>query len=128
MGKENAILEAIREEIRSLHPATVQENFGHVIAVADGVVLGSGLSQLCLNEKVLFADGSIGMALNLGDDNVGIVVISDEAKINVGDEIRTTGELLSVPVGKGLLGRIVNALGNPMDGRGPIHATDRYPV
>ncbi|MDR2340731.1 MAG: F0F1 ATP synthase subunit alpha [Puniceicoccales bacterium] len=128
MDTANEIIEKIRKEIAALQPSTVYENFGHVLSLGDGVVFASGLSQVKLNEKVQFADGSLGLALNLAEDCVGIVVLSDGAKINVGDEVKSTGELLCVPVGKALLGRVVNGLGEPIDGRGPIAPAAHYPV
>jgi F-type H+-transporting ATPase subunit alpha len=128
MSEADDILQEIRGEIAALQAVTAHENFGHVLSIGDGVALASGLSQVKLNEKVRFADGSLGLALNLGEDCVGIVVLSDGAKINVGDEVKSTGELLSIPVGKALLGRVVNGLGEPIDGRGAIASSVNYPV
>jgi F-type H+-transporting ATPase subunit alpha len=128
MDTANEIIEKIRKEIAALQPSTVHENFGHVLSIGDGVALASGLSQVKLNEKVQFSDGSLGLALNLAEDCVGIVVLSDGAKINAGDEVKSTGELLSVPVGKELLGRVVNGLGEPIDDRGPLRTAAHYPV
>ncbi|MDR1456532.1 MAG: F0F1 ATP synthase subunit alpha [Puniceicoccales bacterium] len=128
MDAANEIIEKIRREIAALQPATVHENFGHVLSIGDGVAFASGLSQVKLNEKVQFADGSLGLALNLAEDRAGIVVLSDGAKINAGDEVKATGELLSVPAGKALLGRVINGLGEPIDGRGTIGAAAYYPV
>jgi F-type H+-transporting ATPase subunit alpha len=80
------------------------------------------------NEMVQFPGGAIGIALNLEEDEVGCVVLGDISKLKEGDEVQTTGRLLSVPVGKALLGRVVDALGNPVDGKGPIAAKETYPV
>ncbi|MDR1438356.1 MAG: F0F1 ATP synthase subunit alpha [Puniceicoccales bacterium] len=128
MNEQNCILEKIRAEIAAVQHKTTYENFGHVLTVSDGVAMANGLSRTKLNEKVSFADGSIGLVLNLEEDTVGIVILSDDAKINVGDEVKGTGELLSVPVGKGLLGRVVNSLGGPIDGKGEVEASEYYPV
>ncbi|MDR2664084.1 MAG: F0F1 ATP synthase subunit alpha [Puniceicoccales bacterium] len=128
MGQSEELLRQIREEIAALRPKVVEENVGQVLAVADGVVRISGLSQVRLNEVVIFADGSRGLALNLEEDSVGAVILSDSAQISVGDRVKKAGELLSMPVGMGLLGRTVNAMGEPIDGRGEIKSSDRYPI
>jgi F-type H+/Na+-transporting ATPase subunit alpha len=80
------------------------------------------------NEMVQFPGSAIGIALNLEEDEVGCVILGDISKLKEGDEVQTTGRLLSVPVGKALLGRAVDALGNPVDGKGPVAATETYPV
>ncbi|MDR0679068.1 MAG: F0F1 ATP synthase subunit alpha [Puniceicoccales bacterium] len=128
MGQGEELLRQIREEIAALRPRVMEENVGRVLAVADGVARIGGLSQVRLNEVVLFGDGSRGLALNLEEDSVGAVVLSDGAQISVGDEVKTTGELLSVPVGMGLLGRALNAMGEPIDGRGKLKSVGRYPI
>ena len=98
----------------------------HVIVyrgfVADGVAKLDGLSDVMYNEMVAFPGGAIGIALNLEEDEVGCVVLGDISQLKEGDEVQTTGKLLSVPVGKGLLGRVVDALGRPVDGKGPIES------
>jgi F-type H+-transporting ATPase subunit alpha len=128
MGQGSELLRQIREQIEALRPGPVEENVGRVESIADGVARVSGLSQVRLSEVVRFADGSRGLALNLEEDGVGVVVLSNEAHIDVGSEVKVAGELLSVPVGMGLLGRTVNALGEPIDGHGKIFGEDRYPV
>ncbi|MDR1436166.1 MAG: F0F1 ATP synthase subunit alpha [Puniceicoccales bacterium] len=128
MGQGNELLRQIRDEINALKPRAIEENVGHVLSVADGVVRAGGLSRVRLNEVVLFQGGSVGMALNLEEDNVGIIVLDDDVKIAVGDEVKAGGSLLSMPVGMGLLGRAVSATGKPVDGRGEIVATAHYPV
>jgi F-type H+/Na+-transporting ATPase subunit alpha len=87
-----------------------------------------GLSDVKLNEMVEFSSGITGIALNLEETEVGVIVLGDYTRISEGDEVKTTGKLLSVPVGKGLLGRVVNALGQPIDGKGPIPHDKTYPV
>ncbi|MDR0340077.1 MAG: F0F1 ATP synthase subunit alpha [Puniceicoccales bacterium] len=128
MGQGEELLRQIREEIAALRPQVMEENVGRVLAVADGVARVGGLSLVRLNEMVLFGDGSRGLALNLEEDSVGVVVLSDGAQVSVGDEVKTTGQLLSVPVGMGLLGRALNAMGEPIDGRGELKSVDRYPI
>ncbi|MDR3317015.1 MAG: F0F1 ATP synthase subunit alpha [Puniceicoccales bacterium] len=128
MSQGGDLLRQIRAEIEALRPGIVEENVGCVIAVADGVAQVSGLSQVRLNEVVHFADGSKGLALNLEEDLVGVAILSGGARIGVGLEVKTTGQLLSVPVGMKLLGRAVNGLGEPIDGLGKISSQGHYPV
>jgi F-type H+-transporting ATPase subunit alpha len=122
------ILRQVRAEIEALRPGAVEEHIGRVETVADGVVRASGLSAVAANELLQFPDGSRGLALNLEEDSVGIAVLTNGARIGVGDEVRSTGKLLSVPVGMELLGRVVNALGEPVDGRGAIQCSATAPV
>ncbi|MDR2668264.1 MAG: F0F1 ATP synthase subunit alpha [Puniceicoccales bacterium] len=128
MGKGDELLRQIRAEIDGLKPRAIEGNVGRVLAIGDGVARIGGLSQISLNEVVVFQDGSRGMALNLEDDSVGVVVLSEGSQIAVGEEVRAGGSLLSMPVGMGLLGRAVNAIGQPIDGRGEINATTSYPI
>lgn len=128
MGDSEILLERLRREIEALKPVPIRENFGKVLSFSDGVVRASGLSEVMLNERVEFADGSIGLAFNLEEEEVGIIVLTNGAKINEGDEVRATGTLLTVPVGKGLLGRVVNGLGQPLDGGPRIQSETCYPV
>jgi F-type H+/Na+-transporting ATPase subunit alpha len=97
---------------------------GQVLSVGDGVARVHGLDKVKAGEMVEFPGGIKGMALNLERDNVGVVIFGDDRDIKEGDTVRQTGEIVSVPVGKGLLGRVVDALGNPIDGKGPIKATE----
>ncbi len=124
----STVLEQIEQQIAKLSSKAVKKNTGHIRTVADGVAKIDGLSEVMYNEMVQFPGGAIGIALNLEEDEVGCVILGDISKLKEGDEVQTTGRLLSVPVGKGLLGRAVDALGNPVDGKGPIAATETYPV
>ena len=124
----STVLEQIEQQIARLQGGTVTKNVGSVRSVADGVALCDGLSEVMYNEMVEFPGGVIGMALNLTEDDVGCVVLGDVSALKEGDEVKTTGRLLSVPVGKPLLGRVVDALGNPVDGKGPFEAKEFYPV
>ncbi len=124
----STVLEQIEQQIAKLSTKAVKKNTGHIRTVADGVAKIDGLSDVMYNEMVQFPGGAIGIALNLEEDEVGCVVLGDISKLKEGDEVQTTGRLLSVPVGKGLLGRAVDALGNPVDGKGPIAATETNPV
>lgn len=124
----NSIVEQIEQEIASFQAGAVKSNTGKIIAIADGVAKLEGLSGLMYNEMIDFGEGITGLALNLEEDEVGCVILGDYSKLKEGDEASTTGKLLSVPVGKGLLGRVVDAIGNPIDGKGPIHSAETYPV
>lgn len=124
----STVLAQIEQQIAKLSSKAVRKNTGVITTVADGVAKVSGLSEVMYNEMVAFPGGVIGIALNLGEDEVGCVVLGDVSQLKQGDEVQTTGKLLSVPVGKGLLGRAVDALGNAIDGKGPIAATEAYPV
>ena len=124
----STVLEQIEQQIAKLSTKAVKKNTGNIRTVADGVAKIEGLSEVMYNEMVQFPGSAIGIALNLEEDEVGCVVLGDISKLKEGDEVQTTGKLLSVPVGKALLGRAVDALGNPVDGKGPIAAKETYPV
>ena len=124
----STVVEQIEQQIAKLSSKAVKQNTGTIRAVADGVAKLDGLSDVMYNEMVQFPGGAIGIALNLEADEVGCVVLGDVSQLKEGDEVQTTGKLLSVPVGKALLGRVVDALGRPVDGKGPIDATESYPV
>jgi len=124
----STVLEQIESQIANLSNKAVKKNTGTIRTVADGVAKIDGLSDVMYNEMVQFPGGAIGIALNLEEDEVGTVVLGDVSELKEGDEVLTTGRLLSVPVGKELLGRTVDALGNPVDGKGLIEAKETYPV
>jgi F-type H+-transporting ATPase subunit alpha len=122
------VIDQIEQQIAKLSSKAVKKNTGTIRTVADGVAKLDGLSDVMYNEMVQFPGGAIGIALNLEEDEVGCVVLGDVAQLKEGDEVSTTGKLLSVPVGRALLGRVVDALGRPVDGKGPIDAKESYPV
>lgn len=122
------ILNQISSRIEKIESRNRKENVGKIIALADGVARLDGLSEAMYNEMIGFKNGIFGIALNLGEDEVGCVLLGDVSGLNEGDEGHTTGKLLSVPVGKELLGRVVDVLGRPIDGKGEIAAGKFYPV
>ena len=124
----STVLSDIKDVIRTFEKKPLTANVGKIISLADSVAKVEGLSDVMYNETVSFPHGVFGIALNLEEDEVGVVLLGDTSQLKVGDECKTTGKLLSVPVGKGLLGRVVDALGQPIDGKGVIVADDRYPV
>ncbi|HEY2799812.1 MAG TPA: F0F1 ATP synthase subunit alpha [Chthoniobacterales bacterium] len=124
----SSILEEIETEIAGLKTSTTKSNVGVVREAGDGVARVEGLSEVMLNEMIEFPSGEFGLALNLEETEVGVILLGDPTKVSEGDEVKTTGKLLQVPVGKALLGRVVNTLGQPVDNKGPIKTDSFYPV
>src|SRR5471032_2948836 len=122
------LLQEIEAQISGAKTATDKQNVGVVREIGDGVAKIEGLTDTMLNEMLDFGNGVTGLALNLEETEVGAIILGDYTKIKEGDEVRTTGKLLQVPVAKGLLGRVVNTLGQPLDGKGPIKSEVSYPV
>ncbi len=122
------IVQELEAKIRNLSTASVNENVGTIKAIGDGVAHIEGLSNAMLNEMIEFPGGVMGLAMNLEEHEVGAVLIGNATSLKEGDTCKTTGRLLQVPVGPGLLGRVVDTLGNPLDGKGPIQASTYYPV
>src|SRR4026207_694716 len=124
----NTILQEIESQIAGVKAGAMKQNVGTVREIYDGVAKIEGLTECMANEMLDFGGGVTGLALNLEETEGGAVLLGEFSKIKEGQEVRTTGRLLSVPVGKGLLGRVVNSLGQPIDGKGPIKETAYYPV
>jgi F-type H+-transporting ATPase subunit alpha len=124
----STILQELESQISALKTSTSKANVGVVREVGDGVAKIEGLSEVMLNEMIEFPGGVYGIALNLEETEVGAILLGDDSGVVEGTEVKTTGRLLSVPVGKELLGRVVNMLGVPIDGKGPINATAQYPL
>ena len=122
------LLQEIEAQIAGAKTATAKQNVGTVREIGDGVAKIEGLTDTMLNEMLDFGGGVVGLALNLEETEVGAIILGDYTKIKEGTEVRTTGKLLQIPVGKGMLGRVVNTLGQPIDGKGPIKETAFYPV
>ncbi|MEO5916739.1 MAG: F0F1 ATP synthase subunit alpha [Luteolibacter sp.] len=124
----SSILQELEQQIAGIASSVEKTNIGTVRNVGDGVAKVEGLSDVMLNEMIEFGGGVTGMALNLEESEVGVVLLGDYAAVKEGAECRTTGKLLSVPVGEAVLGRVVNALGAPIDGKGDIVAAAYYPM
>ena len=122
------LLSEIKAQIAGAKMTGAKQNVGVIREVGDGVAKIEGLSDAMLNEMIDLGNGVTGLALNLDETEVGVVILGDYTQLKEGDEARTTGKLLQVPVGKGLLGRVVNLLGEPIDGKGPIKSDKTYPV
>ena len=122
------ILQEIEAQIAGVKTSVQKQNVGTVREISDGVAKIEGLTDAMLNEMLDFGNGVFGLALNLEETEVGAIILGDYLGIKEGTEVKTTGKLLSVPVGKGLLGRVVDTLGRPLDGKGPIKETAFYPV
>jgi F-type H+/Na+-transporting ATPase subunit alpha len=124
----STLLQEIESKISGVKTEVSRQNVGTVREVSDGVAKIEGLTGAMLNEMLDFGNGVTGIALNLEETEVGAIILGDYTPIKEGQEVKTTGKLLSVPVGKGLLGRVVNTLGQPIDGKGPIASDVAYPV
>jgi F-type H+-transporting ATPase subunit alpha len=122
------LLQDIEAQIAGAKTDVARENVGIVREIGDGVAKIEGLTGAMMNERLDFGNGVSGLALNLEETEVGAVILGDHTGINEGTEVRTTGELLSVPVGKGLLGRVVDSLGQPIDDKGEVAHEETYPV
>jgi F-type H+/Na+-transporting ATPase subunit alpha len=114
------IAAALREHIGSYTPEMSKAKVGRVLEVGDGIARVSGLPDTAVNELLEFEGGTLGLALNLDEDSIGVVVLGHAEEVEEGAPVQETGRILSVPVGDGLLGRVVNALGQPIDGKGPV--------
>jgi F-type H+-transporting ATPase subunit alpha len=124
----SSILQEIESQIAGVKTSVARHNVGVVREIGDGVAKIEGLSDCMYNEMLDFGGGVMGLALNLEETEVGAIILGDYLGIREGTEVRTTGKLLSVPVGKELLGRVVDSLGRPLDDKGPIASTVAYPV
>jgi F-type H+-transporting ATPase subunit alpha len=126
--KASEISDLIKKRIENFDAATEARDVGTVIALTDGIVRIHGLADVQYGEMIEFPGGSFGLALNLDQDSVGAVVLGEYRHITEGDTVKTTGRILEVPVGEALLGRVVDSLGKPIDGKGPIDAVETSPI
>ncbi len=123
-----SLIQEIEAQIAGAKAATIKRSVGVIREIGDGVARVEGLGDVMLNEMLDLGRGLTGLALSLEETEVGVIILGDYTSLQEGDEVRATGKLLQVPVGKGLLGRVVNTLGEPVDGKGPIASTAAYPV
>ena len=120
------VTKLLKDQIKNFGEKAEVSEIGKVLSVGDGIARVYGLDNVQAGEMVEFEDGSKGMALNLENDNVGVVIFGDDRKIKEGDTIKRTNAIVDVPVGKELLGRVVDGLGNPVDGKGAISSKARH--
>ncbi len=126
--KPEEISKLIKEQIKHYDNRIAQDDVGTTIMIGDGIARVSGLDKCMANELVQFPNGAYGMALNLEENSVAVVMLGEDEDIKEGDVVRRTGRVVSVPVGEGLIGRVVNALGQPVDGKGPVDAKEHRPI
>ena len=122
------IASVIQQEIEQYDSQIDVREVGTVLEVGDGIARVHGLTGVAAGEMVEFPGGITGLAFNLEENSVGVIILGDYLTINEGDEVKAMGQLLSVPVGEAVLGRIIDPLGNPLDGKGPINTTERRNV
>src|SRR5712672_3634414 len=126
--KADEITQLIRQQIENYESKVAVDEVGTVITLGDGIARVHGLEKVMAGELIQFPHDVAGIAMNLEEDQVGAVLLGDFAEIKEGDEVRRTKRIMSVPVGEALLGRVVNALGVPIDGKGPILTTQFNPI
>jgi len=124
----NHIVENLKREIENFEHVAKAEKVGKVLEVFDGIAKVSGLSDVKASEMVVFAGGETGVALNLEEDSVGVIILDNYLNIKEGDEVKTTGDILSIPTGEALMGRVVDSLARPKDGKGEIKSNSRNPI
>ncbi|HTL04016.1 MAG TPA: F0F1 ATP synthase subunit alpha [Vicinamibacterales bacterium] len=122
------VIEEIEAQIADVKTATIRRNVGVIREIGDGVARVEGLGDVMLNEMLDLGHGVTGLALSLEETEIGVIILGDYTALEEGGEVRATGKLLEVPVGKGLLGRVVDVLGQPLDGKGPIASDGAYPM
>ncbi len=128
MLKPEEVVQSIQTEIKKYENKLRMESVGYVLQVGDGIARVHGLEDVMAGETVTFEDGTAGLVLNLEPDNVGVVILGSDKNIKEGQQVKRTERIADVPVGNALLGRVVNPLGEPMDGKGPIASDKRRPV
>ncbi len=120
----SSMFDSLLQQVQSYTPTIESVEVGYVEEVGDGIARVRGMENIRYSELVRFANGTVGMAFNLESDNVGIIILGQYDNINEGDEVRPLGRIASVPVGMEMVGRVVNAIGEPIDGRGPVAGPD----
>ena len=127
-SKIDDISKIIKEQIKNYSKKTQQDEVGYVISVGDGISKVHGIDKCKVNELLEFSNGSFGMALNLEESFISVVLLGSDVGITEGSVVKRTGRVVSVPVGESLIGRVVNALGEPIDAKGPITASQYSPI
>lgn len=125
---KNYIIDRLKDKLENFKTQTQKEKVGRVLEIGDGVAKISGLSEIMASEMIEFSDGTLGVALNLEEGQVGAMVLGDHTSIKEGDQVKSLGKILSVPVGDGLVGRVVNPLGQAIDGKEEISGEKFYPI
>src|SRR5579885_33647 len=126
--RTDEISSIIRQQIESFDVELHVDEVGSVLEVGDGIARVYGLQNAMASEMVEFENGSMGLALNLEEDSVGVVIMGDYVDIREGQSVKRTGRVLSVPAGPGLIGRVVNPLSQPIDGKGPVETVKVMPI
>src|ERR1700761_3197089 len=126
--KADEITELLRQQIENFEQRIQVDQVGTVISLGDGIARVHGLDKVMAGELIEFPHGIAGLAMNLDESDVGAVLLGDYTEIKEGDEVKRTGTIMSVPVGEAMIGRVVDALGAPIDDKGPIATTERLPV
>src|SRR6266568_2402296 len=126
--KAEEITEIIRQQLSGIEKSIDVAEVGSVVSVGDGIARVYGLDRVMAGELVQFPHDVVGVALNLEEDNVGVVLLGEYQAIKEGDQVKRTGRIMSVPVGPNMVGRVVNPLGIPIDGKGPIDTKEFYPI
>ena len=128
MSTKSEIIDALKKSLEQFHSSAKEEQVGTVIAVGDGTARMTGLEKAKASEMLEFPNGVFGVVLNLEEDSVGAVILGDASKIKEGDTVKTTGRILSIPISENVLGRVIDPLGNPKDGKGKIEAREFFPI
>src|ERR1051326_4576858 len=126
--KADEITKLIREQIENYESKVTVDEVGTVLSLGDGIARVHGLDKVMAGELLQFPHGVAGIAMNLEEDQVGVVILGEYTEIEEGDEVKRTGRIMSVPVGDAMIGRVVDALGNPIDDKGPIATNERLPI
>ena len=126
--RPDEVANVLESHLESYQKELTEVGVGTVLQVGDGIARIYGLRDAMASELVEFPNGVVGMLLNLEEDNVGCVIMGPDTDIKEGDQVKRTGRIIDVPVGEALMGRVVNALGEPIDGKGPVATTERRPV
>src|SRR5690349_11401327 len=128
MATKNDIIESLKAQLDAFRADAKEEQVGTVVAVGDGIARMTGLSNVKASEMLQFPGDVFGVALNLEEDMVGAVILGDASKIKEGDTVKATGRVLSIPVADDIIGRVIDPLGNPLDGKAKLHAKTFFPI